>query len=352
MTKTYLGIDLHKRISSWVLISENREVLYKQTVKCTPDKIAKAIDKLPLSDTDSCECTLEPVCGWRWVREQLIEAGFNTHTANPLKTKLIASSRMKYDSIDAQTLAELTRADFLPESYVAPNDVMELRALIRERVYLVHTRSGLKIRLKSLVDARGYHELRDTCLQKSKQGLLKSIGDEEINRLLSLIESMDKHIAPLDSAIQKFARKSELAKLIMTIPAIGPISATTIIAEVGDFSRFKSAKQLASYAGLVPSQRSSAGIAKHGRITKQGSKYLRTTFVECAMRIRDKESDAPLYDFYQRVRKASSPMKARVALARKLATLVWYIATTNKVYNPLHSKDSMNRNDSVLFSGA
>jgi transposase len=259
---------------------------------------------------------------------------------------------MKYDSIDAKTLAELTRADFLPESWVAPQDIQTLRAVIRERMYLVHTRSGLKIRLKAIIDARGHHSLRETCLQISKEKEVRALGDEEVNRLLDLIHAFDEHIAPLDNAIQKFAKKNKLAKLLMTIPTIGPISATVIVAEVGDFSRFKTAKQLASYAGLVPSQRSSAGVAKHGRITKQGSKYLRTTFVECAMRVRAKESDAPLYAFYERVKKASSPMKARVATARKLATLSWYIVTSQKPYNPLYSKDSTNGNDSVLFSGA
>ena len=118
-----------------------------------------------------------------------------------------------------------------------------------------------------------------------------------------------------------------------------------------DFSRFKKAKRLASYAGLIPSQRSSAGIAKHGRITKIGSKYLRSALVESAMRFREQHNPA-LWDFYQRVRKASSPMKARVALARKLACISWYMMKNNEPFYSLSSEDSTKRGDSELFSNA
>jgi transposase len=129
----------------------------------------------------------------------------------------------------------------------------------------------------------------------------------------------------------------------MTVPVIGPITATTIVAEVGDFTRFKRAKQLASYAGLVPSQRSSAGKTRHGRITKVGSKYLRTAFVESAMRLR-LAHDTHLYTWYEQVRSVSSPMKARVALARKLACCTWYMMRNNEPFRS--SKDITKRGDS------
>lgn len=345
---TYLGIDLHKRVSSWVLIDRDRNVQYKRTVSVTPKAIASALSELPVS-TSTMHTAIEPVCGWRWVVKQLEEAGIEVSVANPLKTRLIADSRMKYDSIDAQTLAELLRADFLPTSYVAPNDIQFLRSLIRERTYLVQTRTGLKNRLKAIVTARGFHEVRDTCLQIGTRSIMRAFGDRELTNLLELIRHMDEHIKPLDKEVEAFAKNDERTQLLMTVPVIGPITATTIIAEVGDFTRFKKAKQLASYAGLVPSQRSSAGKTKHGRITKVGSKYLRSAFVESAMRFRSNHNPA-LYAFCERVKKASSPMKGRVALARKLATVTWYMMNNNKPFRSLPSEDTTKRGDSDRLS--
>lgn len=341
---TYLGIDLHKRVSSWVLIDEKRKVQYKRTVMVTPEAIASALNELP-TPLETMRTVVEPVCGWRWVVKQLEEAGTEVRVANPLRTRLIADSRMKYDSIDAQTLAELLRANFLPTSYMAPPDIQLLRALIRERTYLVQTRTGLKNRLKAVVAARGFHEIRDNCLQKGMRETLLRMEDRELTNLVQLIQRMEEHITPLDREIALFAKTDTRAQLLMTIPVIGPITATTIIAEVGDVTRFKKAKQMASYAGLVPSQRSSAGKTKHGRITKVGSKYLRTAFVESAMRFRPAH-DRALYDFYERVRKVSSPMKGRVALARKLATITWYMLQRNEPFRTLPSEDITKCGDS------
>ncbi len=345
---TYLGIDLHKRVSSWVLINADRKVQYKRSVLVTPEAIASALDELP-TPLNTMQTAIEPVCGWRWVVKQLEEAGTKVSVANPLKTRLIADSRMKYDSIDAQTLAELLRADFLPTSYVAPDDIQLLRSLIRERTYLVQTRTGLKNRLKAIVAAKGFHDVRDTCLQVGARTAVLALADRELTNLLELIQHMDEHIKPLDKEVERFAKNDERTQLLMTVPVIGSITATTIIAEVGDFTRFKKAKQLASYAGLVPSQRSSAGKTKHGRITKVGSKYLRSAFVESAMRFRVHHSPL-LYAFCERVKKASSPMKGRVALARKLATVTWYMMHNNTPFHSLPSEDITKRGDSDRLS--
>ena len=118
------------------------------------------------------------------------------------------------------------------------------------------------------------------------------------------------------------------------MPGVGTITALTVIAEVGDFSRFEKAEKLASFAGLVPKQRSSGEKVRLGGITHLGSKYLRTAMVETAMRIRP--GYAPeLQNFVDTVKIGSSPKRARVALARKMLTIMWMMIRKNVEYDPL-----------------
>jgi transposase len=117
----------------------------------------------------------------------------------------------------------------------------------------------------------------------------------------------------------------------MTFPGVGIVTALTIVAEVGDFSRFSSGKKLASFAGLVPRQRSSGDTIRYGSITHAGSPALRTAVVESAMRVR--AGNAPeLFTFVQRLAPVCGAKKARVALARKILCIMWKMVHTNTPY--------------------
>lgn len=329
----YLGIDLHKRSSTWALIGADRALVTKQTVPVSPECIEQGIARLPVP-AHTVHAAFEPVCGWRWVEAQLRASGMSVTVANPLKTRLIADSRQKCDSIDAQTLAELLRADFLPASYVAPDEVQQLRSVVRNRTYLVQMRTGIKNRLQGMVTAMGLHELVDTCTTVTARTMLGQ--NLELKSMSDLLLELHKMIKPIDKRLEALTKEHAVAKLLRTIPVVGAVTAAVIVAEVGDFARFTTPEQLASYAGLVPSQRSSGAKPKFGRITKIGSKYLRSACVESAMRIR--ANNAPdLYAFYERVKKEHSPMKARVACARKLLTVMWYMVKNNTAFVPVRT---------------
>ena len=118
----------------------------------------------------------------------------------------------------------------------------------------------------------------------------------------------------------------------LSMPGVGIVTALTIIAEVDNFSRFSTSEKLTRYAGLVPRERSSGGIVKHGGITCEGSAPLRTVLVESAMRI--KENNAPaLYAFVKRLTPITGAKKARVALARKMLGIMWKMIKDQKPYN-------------------
>lgn len=174
--------------------------------------------------------------------------------------------------------------------------------------------------------------LEDCLTQRGRQYITKN-GHRELLDLHELITELTRYIKQVEGLILPLVNQHPLAPILRTIPTVDPVSTATLLAEIDDIRRFPSAKQLTNYAGLAPGQRSSGERVRHGRITKVGSKYLRHTMVECAMRLRP-HHDPRLYAWYERVKSVSSPMKARVALARKLLAIIWYISTHHTPYTP------------------
>ena len=329
----YLGIDLHKKSGVWVMMDEKRNVVWHDNFASHPLDINAGIAKIP-APLAEVTVAIEPVCGWRWVTKQLEEAGLKVHIANPQKVRLIAESRQKTDFNDARTLADLLRANMLPESYRVCDEIYELRVVVRERHFLVSKRTDVKNRLHGLMTTKGLHFVSGgNPLHKKGKKWIDEGGDEIARELLSVIEELDMHIDSLTEKIETSAKELPEAKLLMTMPGVGTITALTVLAEVGDFSRFEKAEKLASFAGLVPKQRSSGEKVRMGGITHIGSPYLRTAMVETAMRIRP--GYAPeLQKFIDTVKANGGAKRARVALARKMLAIMWVMIRKNVEYDP------------------
>ncbi|MFW6109088.1 MAG: IS110 family transposase [archaeon] len=151
---------------------------------------------------------------------------------------------------------------------------------------------------------------------------------------LRVMEPLREEINMLNRELKSMARDDKDVKLLMTIPGIGYYIALLVKAEIGEISRFSSGNHLASYAGLVPSTHSSGGVTRHGRITKEGSRWLRWAMVEAALvHLR---YDTPVTRFYRRVAERRGSKTARVAAARKLLTVCYSVLKNQRpYYNPL-----------------
>jgi transposase len=274
------------------------------------------------------------VGGWRWATKQLEEAGMEVHIAHPGKVHLIAQSKEKHDAGDALMLAELLRSGFFPEAYRVLDEIYHLRTMLRERGFLIRLRTSAKNRLHGIATTQGLHKIKggNPLHKKGKEEIMK--GDNIVlKELHHLIDELDTRIAPFDEFIATEVGKQPIAKLLMSIPAVGAITALTVLAEVGDFARFPSPEKLAKFAGLIPRQRSSGGMVHYGSITNVGSPYLRTALVETAMRMR--VASAPeLMTFYEHIKPTSGAKRARVALARKLLVIMWAMVMNKKAYVP------------------
>ena len=190
----------------------------------------------------------------------------------------------------------------------------------------------MKNQLHGIATTQGLHliDSGNPLFKKGKADIMAG-NNFVLKQLHYLIEDLDKRVLPFDEQLLLELAKHPAAQLLMTFPGVGIITALTIISEVDDFNRFSSGKKLASFAGLVPRQRSSGESVRYGSITHAGSGPLRTALVETAMRIR--VGNAPeLYAFVERLTKAATAKKARVALARKIIVIMWKMVLANTPY--------------------
>ena len=146
-----VGIDLHRSRSHVAVIDEHGELSLSRRIANDPDVFLELLGGL----AGETRIAVEATYGWEWLAELLEDAGYELHLAHPLRTKAIASARVKTDAVDARTLAHLLRADLLPEAYVAPRELRDLRDLLRQRVVLTQMRTALKNRVHALIARQG-----------------------------------------------------------------------------------------------------------------------------------------------------------------------------------------------------
>lgn len=248
--------------------------------------------------------------------------------SHPYKTKLIAESKKKTDKVDAKVLADLARTNFLPTAYLPPDEIIELREIIRERIRLKKLSTSIKNRIHSILAKNGIKYDGNLFTSEGRE-FLYSLNNECI-RYLRILSSIENEIKEIDKEIRQKCRENEETMLLTTIPGIGFFSALLIYAEIGDIKRFPNSKKLCSYAGLVPSIRQSGNKVITGKITKEGDKLLRWVLVQCAfVAIRN---DERFRNFYERIKQRKGPQKAIVATARKLLTVVYAVLRDKKPY--------------------
>lgn len=342
MASYSLGIDLHKRFAYWTLIDQKREILFEGKVTTDAAETKTALANLPVLARE-CRAAIEPVELWGWYAELLESEGVDVVLANSLQTALIAKNRLKHDKVDAKILAELLQTGYLPEAYLAPRETRDLRELFRGRSSLVNTRTKLKNRIHTILAKHGLispvSDLFGTngLAWLAKQEL-RPIYRMEADACLDVMETLSGEISGFDRDIGKRAKCDDETKLLMTIPGVGPLTAFLVKAEVGDFARFSHPDKLASYAGLVASSHSSGGKQRYGHITKQGSKHLRWALVQAAARVKPKWGR--LFSFHQRIKAKKGSKIARVALARKMLTVMWWLVKKKEPFRVLSLGDS------------
>ena len=261
-----------------------------------------------LEDVGECRIALEATYGWEWLADVLQDAGYELHLAHPMRTKAIASARVKTDAVDARTLAHLLRADLLPEAYIAPRELRDLRDLLRHRVALTRMRTALKNRVSAILAKHGiaapYSDMFGVGGTQFLTELeLRESPRRRLDSQLALIADFTREIDATSREIDARAKEDPYVPVLCQIRGVGRYIAMLIIAEVGDIDRFQTARRLCSWAGLTPTVRSSDGRARLGHISRQGSPPLRWALVEAAQHAA--RGGGPLRADYERIGRAS-----------------------------------------------
>jgi transposase len=324
MAVEYVGIDLHRRRSVIVRMTDAGEVLEEVRIDNDPVALSCAIEK---AGPDP-EVVLEATYGWYWAVDVLQACGARVHLAHPLGVKGFKYRRVKNDRIDARDLADLLRMGRLPEAWIAPPELRQLREVVRYRAKLVALRAGLKAQIHGVLAKEGVAVPMSDLFGKAGLELLHSLRlapvyHLRISSLLDLIEVYDREVDQLNQLVAARLATHRGYRAIQAIPGIGAVLGAVMVAEIGDVTRFSRPAKLCSWAGLTPRHRESDTVVRRGHISQQGSRLVRWAAVEAV--VQHQPVGTKLRDDRDRIaaRRGSNAI-ANVAAARKLLTLVYY----------------------------
>jgi transposase len=327
----FAGIDYHKKFSLVTIGDESGAVITQQ--RLPNDRIAI---KEFFADFPTAICAVESCRGYEWFVDYLKDLGHEVRLVNAYKAKLIAQSKCKTDKIDSRALMQLLAKDFLPTCYQPSPAERRLRERLRWRAHLVRYATRMKVRIHSLLDkenaglsapqlfsTEGKKFLRNIQLSDSRKALLMEH--------LDMLDYFEKLVTTEDAWVKQTVKGSESAQLLTTIPGVGNLTALVILAELGDITRFKTAKQVVSYAGLVPAVHSSADTRYLGPITKEGSKMLRWMLIQAAwIAVR---TSPQLRVSFMSVRNRNGKNPGVVSVARKLLKIAYRVLRDQKPFN-------------------
>jgi transposase len=320
-----VGMDLHRRRSVLVRMTPEGRRLGTARISNSPAQLRKEIAK-----AGRCpEVVVEATLGWYWAVDALAAAGAKVHLAHPLGVKAFTYRRVKNDERDAADLADLLRMGRLPEAWIAPAEIRELRELTRYRLKLVQRRAGYKDQVHAVLAKLG---IPVTCTDifgvwgnTWLDGLaLPQPYAGKVASLRTLISDLATEITLLDTVIADLLAGHDGYRALQALPGIGPVLAAVIVAEIGDIRRFSSPAKLCCWAGLTPRHRESDTKVTRGHITKQGSPILRWAVVEA---IQHQPAGSPVRAVKDRIiarRGKEARNIAKTAAARHLLAAVFY----------------------------
>jgi transposase len=265
--KQYIGCDAHTRYSVFVSVDESGKVSKPVRVDHYSRDLRDYLSKLE-KDTP---VAVEASGGWYWFMDEVEAAGLDARLVNPLEGKRRIGGRNKTDKLDARGLAILLRSGTLPEVWIPPAKLCDLRGLLRCRLGMRSHTMVIKNRIQAALRRYGTWEgeaASDVFAKNQRLALSMAIGKlpEETRRATlhewELLDAVEKHIGELETRICSSIGCIGWVRLLKSLPGVGEILGATIHLEIGDVKRFPTAAHLASYAGLVPTVHASGGMPR------------------------------------------------------------------------------------------
>ena len=337
----YIGVDLHKT-NFVVCFLDADETSRLETYPLTKSGINRFITHLDEED----ELAVEVTANIYYFYDQIKAHVSRVVLVDTYRFSVIATSKKKTDKADARALARFLKLDHLPEVPVPSEKIRQLRHLLQARETLVGMRTKLKNMGHGALTRNGIALTRSAFAcsvsrtRLAKRDDLAPADAVIMQSVLRQIEELDGEVEVLEAEIIRVGKTLAGLKRLLQLHGMNLVSAISLLAEIGDIHQFETSKQLTAYAGLATSTRQSNETTRHGKITKQGRKRLRTVAIRAVLSMVNR-TDTPLMKFYSKKKEEKGSGKAICATARKLLTIIfvmlkkdldyWYLE--DRLYN-------------------
>ena len=345
--RLYGGIDLHKSRSVIYLMDELEKRVASKSILTNYESFKSFFS--PYLETFQVTVAIETSNLTFWLCDIFNSMGINTYVVNTLLNKAISESSKKTDKRDARTLTLQLKNGMLPERVYEPPVVeRELRSIVKHREQLVKDRTRTANRAYALLTRAGIFVSRSDLYQYVRywEMILKrqSIDQEsmlyfEFQTYMQQYMLLARQITELEKRIKQKSKElnSEYYELLLQHPGVGPATTSAVIAYCNGVERFRNCRKFASYTGLVPKVRESGGKKSYSNnITREGISILRAYLTQASLAVmKSTHPDAqPLKEWFNKVRINKGWRKARVALARKIATTIFGVLKNKAKFNP------------------
>ena len=316
-----IGVDLHTRQQTIAMLDDQTGELVEKELAHEGEQVRQfysALSKPVLVGIEATGCM-------RWFVRLLEELDIDFCIGHPAEIRAAEPRKQKNDRRDARLLLTLLAENRFPAIWVPSAEQRDLQTLLRHRDQLVRIRTRVQLSLQAVALSEGLrrgHALWSRGGQHALRALpLGRHAGQQRDSLLGLHPKLQEPIDELDREVARQAQQRPQSQRLMTHPGVGPITALATEVFLGDPHRFADGKSVASYAGMIPSERSSGGRQRCGRLSRQGNSLLRFLWGEAT--IHAVRRDAELRRFYRRKLIQKGMGKARMAAARKLGIRLW-----------------------------
>jgi transposase len=315
-----MGLDQHRaQITADWLDTATGEVSRGRVAPADRAGVRRFVERFRGCELD---VALEATTGWRFVVEELRAVGATVHLAEPAETAARRGNkrRAKNDRADARHLRELVIIGRLPESWIPPEHILDLRARVRLRHTLSEQRGEWQQRIQAVLYHHGCPQRRNLMTAEGQRWLaaqpLPACAREQVTVALSMIAAVDAQLVALTRELRAYARRQPGCRALMGHYGIGELTAVTILAELGDARRFSSSREAVRYAGMDITVHQSDQRRAPGHLSRQGPPALRWALFEAAQSAA--RAGSPDRDYYRQAAERLGANRACLAVARKL----------------------------------
>jgi transposase len=315
-----MGLDQHRaQITAEWLDTSTGEVSRSRIAPAHRLGVRRFVERF---GGEELEVALEATTGWRFVVEELRRVGGVVHLAEPAETSARRGNkkRAKNDRADARHLRELLMVGRLPESWIPPDHLLDLRARVRLRHTLSHQRGEWQQRIQAVLYHHGCPQRRNLMTAEGREWLsaqpLPACAREQVTVALSMIEALDRQLVPLDAELRAFARRQPGCRALTGHFGIGELTAVTILAELGEARQFSSSREAVRYGGLDITVHQSDQRRAPGHLSRQGPPALRWALFEAAQSAA--RTGSPDRDYSSQTAQRLGANRACLSVARKL----------------------------------